>query len=358
VVEPHHVHQGVHHAGLVVHHDHPCGAEHRSRRGEALDVHGDIALIRVKHVGGGPAGDHRLELPPLPDPAAGVVDQGEEVDPHRELVGAGALDVTAHAEQLGTRAPLRTDLLVGLRADLEDVGEVGEGLDVVHHGRAAEQALDRGEGRLELRLPALSLEGGEHAGLLAADVGPGAAVDRHVQLEVGPEHLVAEVPLGVGLLDRLHEATVGEDVLPADVDVGGVDPHRPAGDDDPLQELVGVLLHDHPVLEGPGLRLIGVHREVLRLVGLLRNEAPLHPGREARAAAPPEVRRLDLLDQVVRRPVPDRLAGGLVATLALVEGEGVGGGVIGPAREDLLEAHRAPPRAASWRHSSMIPSTS
>jgi hypothetical protein len=47
---------------------------------------------------------------------------------------------------------------------------------------------------------------------------------------------------------------------------------------------VGVPVDEHLVLEGAGLRLVGVDDEVARLV-VLREELPLLPRREAGAAA-------------------------------------------------------------------------
>src|SRR4051794_26455294 len=60
----------------------------------------------------------------------------------------------------------------------------------------------------------------------------------------------------------------------------------------PVQELA--------ILAGARLRLVGVDDEV-RGLGVLRDEAPLHARRKARAAAAAQVRLLDLVDDGGRR---------------------------------------------------------
>ena len=54
-------------------------------------------------------------------------------------------------------------------------------------------------------------------------------------------------------------------------------------------------------LQVPGLRLVGVDHQVVRLAVALRDELPLHPGGEARAAAAAQTGVLDVRDEVVRR---------------------------------------------------------
>ena len=79
-----------------------------------------------------------------------------------------------------------------------------------------------------------------------------------------------------------------------------------------------VVLDELAVLEGARLALVGVDGEVDGLLALLGEEAPLHPGREARAAPPAEVRRLYHLDQVLGLAGRERLARRLVAAVRQV----------------------------------------
>ena len=104
------------------------------------------------------------------------------------------------------------------------------------------------------------------------------------------EDVPADVARGVGLVERLGQALLGEGQLAPDVEerLGGTD--GVAAMSDALDELVGVALHEHAVLEGAGLALVAVDHEVAR-EHARRAEAPLHAGGEAGAAAAQEARR-------------------------------------------------------------------
>jgi len=130
------------------------------------------------------------------------------------------------------------------------------------------------------------------------------------------EDALAEVALGTGLLDRGVEDVGLQDVLAADVDERLVGPHRVGGDDHPLDERVGVLLHELAVLEGPRLGLVGVADEVL-VHGALRDERHLLAHREAGAAAAADRRGVELGDDLLMGH-GQRLAHRVVAAAALV----------------------------------------
>jgi hypothetical protein len=113
-------------------------------------------------------------------------------------------------------------------AHLEDVLHVAEGLDVVDDGRAHVEAERGGEiRRLDARIGALAFERLDQAGLLAADVGAGAAV--HVDLAVEAGTLRCSLPRNPfaarasAMAFSTMMAAVGK--LLADVDVGEL--HRP-----------------------------------------------------------------------------------------------------------------------------------
>src|SRR5436305_517410 len=82
------------------------------------------------------------------------------------------------------------------------------------------------------------------------------------------------VPRGAGLGDRPLHHPEGVDVLEPDVDVGRRGAGGEAGDQDPLQEHVGVLLHDDPVVERRRLALVAVDAEQ-GLLAVLGQEGPL-----------------------------------------------------------------------------------
>ena len=85
----------------------------------------------------------------------------------------------------------------------------------------------------------------------------------------------------------------GSRILVAQVDVDVLRLHDPRGDQQPLEHPVRIGLRgNEPVLERPGLALIGVDRDEAR-PRLRADEPPLPRRREARAAEPPQPRRLD-----------------------------------------------------------------
>src|SRR5690606_4665606 len=189
---------------------------------------------------------------------------------------------------------------------------------VVHHGRAAEEAGDGGEGGLETGPALLALDGLDEAGLLTADVGAGAAHQVDVQREVGAHGAGAEDSGLVGLLDRrLHPLRL-ELELAAQVDVRLVRADRLAGDADALEHQVRLVLEDVAVLEGPRLGLVAVHREVARLGVVLGDEAPLESGRDARAAPAAQVALLHLVDDGRRLHPEHALEAGIAPTLGAV----------------------------------------
>ena len=81
--------------------------------------------------------------------------------------------------------------------------------------------------------------------------------------------------------------------LPSDVDVGGLGTDGIAGDENPLQHLVWVALHQLTVLEGPRLAFIRVAAEIFGALILFREESPLDTGRKACASTASQTGLLD-----------------------------------------------------------------
>ena len=164
---------------------------------------------------------------------------------------------------------------------------VEQRLDVVHDRRLAVEAdLDR-EGRLVARLAAVALDRLEECGLLPAHVGAGA----DAQLDLDTE---------VGAVDRVLQPLVRKRVLRADVDEGSLAAGRVRGDRHRLDQPERILLHEDAILEGAGLRLVGVADEVVRRRRLPRDGLPLHARRERGAATAEQRGRLDELDHALR----------------------------------------------------------
>ena len=229
----------------------------------------------------------------------------------------GLLDVAADRDELRAGRVLHADLGVALGAELDDVRQRRQRLDVVDQRRALVEALVGGERRLQARVAAFALERVEQAGLLAADVGAGAAVQDERAVEARAEDVAAEVAGLVGLGDRRVEHVGLLLVLAADVDERLRRVDRVGGDDDALDQLMRVLLHQLAVLERPGLGLVGVDDDVL-LHRALRDERGLRAHREAGAAAPAQAGGLERVDQRRARRL-ERLAQRAVAAAALVD---------------------------------------
>ena len=184
-------------------------------------------------------------------------------------------------------------------AVVDDRRDRRDRLDVVDHRGAGVQTLDGRERRPVSRQPAVALERGEQRRLLAADIGARARVHHHVEAEAAAEDVLAQVARFVRLGHGVLQPPDDVQHLAADVDEGVARADREAGNDDAFDERVGVGHHQRGVLAGARLGLVRVDHQVVR-PAVLGDEAPLHAGREARAAAAAQSGLLDRGDQVVR----------------------------------------------------------
>ena len=108
--------------------------------------------------------------------------------------------------------------------------------------------------------------------------------------------VLAQVPGRARLGDRRLEDLVGLDVLEPKIDVGRGGLGGEAGDQDPLEELVRVLLHEQPVVERRRLALVGVDAHE-RFLPILGKEVHFSPHGKP---APPRPRSSESL--TMRRP--------------------------------------------------------
>ena len=164
---------------------------------------------------------------------------------------------------------------------------VGEGLDVVDQRRPVVEALDRGERRLQARVAALALERVEQRGLLAADVGAGAAVDDQLHLLAGAEHVLAEEAGLVGLVRPPLEDVGLEVVLAADVDEAAVGTGGARRDAIPSISWCGFFWISSRSLKAPGSDSSALQQRYLSMSPRGRKEAFL----PIEKPAPPRPRR-------------------------------------------------------------------
>src|SRR5262245_14030016 len=260
-------------AARVVHNDAAGAAQARARGGHRLVVERHVERLLADHV------DARAPRPAGLEPPAGAQAAGHLEHQlakgglaHHDLVVPRPQHVPGDAEDLGPGALLGADRGVPVRPALDDGRERGQGLHVVDQRRAAVEAGDGREGRLEPGLAALALQALQHAGLLAADVGPGAPVDGDVEVEAGAEDVAAEVAGGPRLGDRRVEDPGLVLVLAADVDVPPRRAYAVAGEGHALQQLERVVLDDLAVLERTRLALVRVAHHVARAAAVLGHE--------------------------------------------------------------------------------------
>ena len=133
--------------------------------------------------------------------------------------------------------------------------------------------------------PRKPLQRVEQRRLLAADVGAGAAPQFDVEVDAEAHDVAPEQTPATRLVDGMLQAAGGERVLAADVQVAGGSAGGEAGDGERLDHRERILLHDHAVLEGARLRLVGVAYHVVRPGRGAGDRLPLGRGRERGAAA-------------------------------------------------------------------------
>src|SRR5439155_201041 len=292
---------GLHHAGILVHDDHTARPQHGADPGQRVEIHGHVDFARSQHRAGGAARDDALQFLAAGNAAAYFLDHPAQRETHRQLVDARPVDVAAQAEQARPAVLGRAELGIRLRAHEENRRDVRERLDVVDDRRAAVEADHGREGRLDARIAAQALERIEQRRLLAALVGAGAGVGREVEIETRAQDVLPEVPALIGFLDGAIDDVEQVAIFTADVHIALVRPNREAANDDPLDHLVRVILHQGAVLAGAGFALVGVAHDILGLGDVLRHEAPLHAGIESRAAASAQAGVLDFVNDSFAR---------------------------------------------------------
>src|SRR5690606_3905935 len=124
----------------------------------------------------------------------------------------------------------------------EDMRNAAERLHVIHDGRPAKGAFDRGEWGLDPRPTALAFEAFDQAGLLATDIGAGSAVDVTVDGIRAAEDVFAEIARGVCLVKRPLQDVKLLVELHAHINKGRRRLRCEAGDQNALQQLMRVLL--------------------------------------------------------------------------------------------------------------------
>ena len=285
-----------------------------------------------------------LSLRPPSDAAAVLVNELRERVAVLDLVDAGLGDVARDRDQLRAGALGGADLAERLGAVADDAGDVGQRLDVVDDRRLLVEAADGEPGRAVARVSALALDRRDEARRLAADVGPGAAVDDDVAGEVAAEDALAGEARGVGLVERALDAAERQVELAADVDERVADLQRVRGDQHRLEQQVRRMLEDPAVLERAGLALVGVGAEVMGLPVVELDHRPLAADGECRPAVAEQPRGRHFRGDLLRRHARQRLRERRVAAARAVLRQQVRRRGDGEAHQQLPARHvsRAP----------------
>ena len=184
-----------------------------------------------------------------------------------------------------------------------------DGLDIVDGAGTAIQTGHGRERRFQPRLTFLALQAFQQRGLLAADIGAGAAMHIDVKRPAGAACVRPQQPRLIGLVHGAVERRGFVVEFTADIDVSRVRAHRKTGDETAFDQLVRVVPQDVAVLASTGLALVAIDDEIVRSAFglLLGHEGPLQAGREARPAAAAQAGGLHLLDDPVTAFLDNRL---------------------------------------------------
>src|SRR5438034_2957997 len=131
------------------------------------------------------------------------------------------------------RVGRHTHRLEPLHASAHDVRDARQSLDVIDDGRLAKGPFNSGKRRLNSRPSTFSFQAFDQAGLLAADVGAGAAMEEDIEMKVLAEDVSAEQSGAVGFIDRFLHRPKRTAVFIPQVEIRRARPRRVAAEDDP-----------------------------------------------------------------------------------------------------------------------------
>ena len=204
-----------------------------------------------------------------------------------------------HADHAGTAALGHAEVSVGRSAHPQNRRDGGKCFDVIEQCRRLKRPGNGRKRRPNPRHAALAFERFQQRRFLTALISARAGMRVEVELKLGAANVLAQIPVLVGFGDRLIHNGDQVVVLATDVDPTLLRAHRNRTEQNALNQLMGIVLNQQPVFAGAGFGFIGIDDNVLRLFGRPRNKTPLQPGREARAAAAPQVRSFHFVDDVV-----------------------------------------------------------
>ena len=130
------------------------------------------------------------------------------------------------------------------------------------------------------------------------------------EVETGPENVLAEQTILIGLIDGLTDALDGKGVFGAAVDDAFVRTDGAGADGHPFDDALRIAFQLRTVHEGARVAFVGIAHDVLLGAGRLFAELPFQTGGEAGAAASADARELDLIDDLIGGHLGERLGEG------------------------------------------------
>ena len=235
-----------------------------------------------------------------------VVEEMAVGPPERKLVDARTGNALIEGEEHRARGARHAEGAEPVGAVADDCRDMGERLDVVDGRRLAEQAGLPRVGRLLPRPCLAPLDDFEGGRLLARDVARRCRSKADLEREGGAEDPRAEKSCRVSVGDRTPRALERLDHILDEVEVGDRGAGRERAERRSLEDFVGILRDEKPVLAAPGLVLAAIGDDVSRSLRGRCGELPLPSRRERRAAAPAKLRVPDEPEHVGGRQVLDR----------------------------------------------------
>src|SRR5208337_4084321 len=265
-----------------------AGAQHRADFGHGIEIHGNVNFVSRQHGARRTAGNNSLQLLSAPYAAAYLFDHAPERKAHRQFIDSRPFNVAAQAKEASAAVLGRSQFGVPFRAVQDDMWDVCQRLDVIDNCGASVESHHSREGGLDTRVPSQSFERIQERCFLATLVGARTRVSVKVKIKARSQDVLSQPSACIGLFQGTINDVLQIAVFSPDVDIALVGPDGKAGDDHSLDQLVGIVFEQGPVLAGSRLALIRVADNVLGLGGLFGYEAPLHAGVEAGATTPSE----------------------------------------------------------------------
>ena len=174
-----------------------------------------------------------------------------------------------------------------------DIWYVGQCFDVVDHRRLAPEALLDRKRRLGPRHPPLSLDRSDQGCFLAADKSACPELELDVEIKTRIQHVSAEKPSLLRLLQRQPQPFDGQRILRPDIHIPPAGTDHIGTNQHALDYGMGISLDDRTVHERAGISLVGVADNIFDVAQCIPRHLPLEPRRKACAAPSLQPRLFD-----------------------------------------------------------------